>query len=170
MKNNDWNTNQTPPSNTQSDSSSGTGNPSSGAPGNQPSSYHDWRKQRQAERWARREARWQSRGGGAYGWIGGTILILLGIIFFLENLHITVLQNWWALFIMIPALGAYAGAWNLYRQAGRFTQGAAGSLTAAILLTGLSLIFLFNLAVSILWPVLLIVGGALLLAAAFWPR
>jgi hypothetical protein len=34
-------------------------NPNSGTP---PLTYHDWREQRRAEHWARREARWQRRG------------------------------------------------------------------------------------------------------------
>jgi hypothetical protein len=162
MNNNQWNKDQTP----TPEAPSGTNT----QPGTPPSTYRDWREQRRAERWARREARWRSHGGSAYGWIGGAILIFLGVIFLLENLHIAFLQNWWALFIMIPALGAYAGAWNLYRVSGKFTQGVAGSLTGALLLTGLSLIFLFNLAIGLFWPLFLIAGGTLLLAAAFWPR
>jgi hypothetical protein len=47
-----------------------------------PPAYHDWREQRRAERWARREARWQRPAGRPYGWIGGAIHLdpcLLGL-------------------------------------------------------------------------------------------
>jgi hypothetical protein len=125
--------------------------------------YRDWRVGRRAERMARREARWQRRAGRPYGWIGGAILILLGIVFLLQNLGIPFLMNWWALFILIPAFWSYVAAWNLYRDNGRMTRGAAGSLTGGILLTVLSFVFLLNLAIGLFWPALLIVGGLALL-------
>jgi hypothetical protein len=91
------------------------------------------------------------------------ILILLGVVFLLERLGIRFLENWWALFILIPAFWAYAAAWDSYQDNGRITRGAAGSLTAGTLLTVLSLVFLLNLAVDVFWPVLLILGGLALL-------
>ena len=130
----------------------------------------DWREQRHAERMARREARRQMSTGHHYGWVGGAILVLLGITFLLQNLGVPILTNWWALIILIPAFGSYVAAWNIYHTNGRMTQGAVGSLTVAILLTVLTLIFLLNLAFVSLWPILLIVGGLLLLVSAFFPR
>ena len=50
-------------------------------------------------------------------------------------------------------------------------QGVAAFLTAGILLTILSLVFLLNLAVGLFWPVLLIMGGlAFLTTWAFLRR
>jgi hypothetical protein len=132
--------------------------------------YHDWREQRRAERMARREARWQRHAGRHYGWTGGAILILLGVVFLLQNLGISFLANWWALFILIPAFWAYAAVWDTYKDTGRLTRYAAGSLTAGILLTILSLVFLLNLTADLFWSVLLIVGGLALLAASFLPK
>ena len=37
------------------------------------------------------------------------ILIAIGIIIGLQNLDILLIDNWWALFILIPALGAHGG-------------------------------------------------------------
>ncbi len=130
----------------------------------------DWREQRHAERMARREARRQMYTGHHYGWVGGAILVLLGVIFLLQNLGIPVFANWWALLILFPAYWSYVGAWNIYHSHGRMTQGAASSLTVAVLLTVLTLIFLLNLAFGSLWPILLIAGGLLLLVSAFFPR
>ncbi len=130
----------------------------------------DWREQRHAERLARREARRQMYAGHHYGWFGGAILVLLGVIFLLQNLGIPVLVNWWALFILFPAYWSYVAAYNIYHNNGRMTQGAASSLTVAVLLTVLTLIFLLNLAFGALWPILLIVGGLLLLVSAFFPH
>jgi LiaF transmembrane domain len=138
---------------------------------NTPPTYHDWREQRHAERMARREARWQRRAGRPHGLIGGMILILLGIVFLLQNLGIPFLMNWWALFILIPAFWSYVAAWNFYQDNGRMTRSVAGSLTAGILLTGLSLVFLLNMTVvNLFWPALLIVGGLALLATGLMPE
>jgi hypothetical protein len=139
-------------------------------PNSPPPTYHDWREQRHAERMARHEARWQRQAGRPYGWIGGAFLILLGVIILLQNMGIRFLANWWALFILIPAFWAFVGAWNIYQDNRRITQGVVSSLTIGILLTILALSFLLNLAFGLFWPVLLIVGGLVLLLAGFFPR
>ncbi len=138
--------------------------PNSNAP---PPMYRDWHEQRSAERMARREARWQRR--GHYGWFGGAILILLGVIFLLENMGIPFVENWWALFILIPGFGAYVAAWEMYHDKGQLTRGGAWTLTVAILLTILALFFLMNLTINPFWPVLLIVAGFALLGTAWLP-
>jgi hypothetical protein len=107
----------------------------------------------------RREAR-----GGAGAWIGGLLLIALGVIFLLQNQGITILnnlQNWWALFILIPAVGAFANAWRAFNQAGgRLNAAARGSLIGGLILTMVAAIFLFNLDWGLLGPVLIILVGA----------
>jgi hypothetical protein len=135
-----------------------------------PPAYGDWREQRRAERWARREARWHRRAGRPYGWIGGAILILLGVVFLLQNLNITFLANWWALFILIPAFGAFVAAWESYQNNGRLTRGGAGSLAGGVLLAILALAFLLNLNVALFWPLLFIAGGLVLLGTALLPE
>jgi hypothetical protein len=146
------------------------GSQSSGAPATTwPPAYGGWREQRRAERWARREARWQRHTGRPYGWIGGAILILLGVVFLLQNLNIAFLANWWALFILIPAFGAFAVAWESYRSDRRLTRGGVGSLAVGVLLTILALAFLLNLNVGLFWPLLFIVGGVVFLVVALLP-
>ena len=60
------------------------------------------------------ERRTRRHGGG---WAGGAILIGLGILLLLQNFGNYQFDNWWAFFIMIPALGAFSNAWAAYQDA-----------------------------------------------------
>lgn len=94
-------------------------------------------------------------------WIPGLILIGLGVVFLLNSFFdVDFLDNWWALFILIPAATNLNNAWNRYREAGRWTESAIGALTGGVLIGFVALIFLFKLDWSIFWPVLLIILGA----------
>jgi hypothetical protein len=99
-------------------------------------------------------------------WIGGAVLIGLGIIFLLQNFGIFYLENWWALFILLPAFGAFGTAWTLYRaNDNRFPIAATGSLVTGVILTLLSLTFLLGLNFALLWPFFLILGGLSILVS-----
>jgi hypothetical protein len=117
---------------------------------------------------SRREARRQhreqrladpSREGA---WIVGLILIILGGLFLMRTtgtLNIP-LTNWWALFILIPAVGAFSSAWRMYRDAGdRLTGPARGSLLVGLVLTFVTLVFLFDISWTYIGPILIIVVG-----------
>jgi hypothetical protein len=123
------------------------------SPNAQPT-YQDPHAQRRAERAARRANR-QAQGTG---WIGGVILILLGGIFLLQNFGVVYAFNWWALFILIPAVGAFGAAWTAYRQTGRLGTAARGSLIGGIVLTMVAAAFLFNLNWAVVGPALLILA------------
>jgi len=121
---------------------------------------------------SRREARWRRieerraarRGRYGSGWIGGAVLIALGIILLLSYLGNFYLENWWALFILIPAIGAFGNAWRTYQQEGhRLTASARGSLIGGSILVLITAIFLFNLNWVLLGPIILIVIGLTLL-------
>ena len=116
----------------------------------QSTDYYTDRAQRRAERRA-------AHAGGA--WIGGVILIGLGMIFLLQNTGALYLQNWWALFILLPALGSFGASFTEYRVSGRFNAKARGSLVAGLVFTAIASVFLFNLNFSLLLPIILIVAG-----------
>jgi hypothetical protein len=139
-------------------------------PNTPPPVYSDWREQRRAERMTRHEARWHRHAGRPYGWFGGVVLIVLGVVFLLQNMGIPFLTNWWALFILIPAFWAYVSAWDIYQDNGQLTRRGTGSLTMGILLTLLAFVFLFDLTIGIYWPVLLILGGLVLLVTGLLPE
>ncbi len=141
-----------------------------GQPGPAPAGYDDWRAQRRAERWARRDARWHGRAGRHTGWFAGVVLILLGLLFLLEQLNVPFLFNWWALFILIPAFWAFMRAWDLYQQGKQFTRRVTSSLVLGLLLTAMTVVFLLNVGGGFIWPVLLILGGLALLTTALVPE
>src|SRR6476660_6157139 len=113
----------------------------------------------------RREARRQNRAerfaNPSRGWIAGVILILIGVIFLLQNTGINIpLKNWWALFILIPAVGALGNALRIYQNAdNQLTAAARGSLFGGLVLLLITAIFLLNLSWTIFGPVILILVG-----------
>lgn len=92
-------------------------------------------------------------------WVPGVILIAIGVIFLFTNLTGFYLHNWWALFIMIPAVKNFGSAWGSYQRHGRFTKSARGSMTGGMILTLIASAFLFSLDWGLVWPFFLIIGG-----------
>jgi cation transport ATPase len=119
------------------------------------------RRQRIAERRAGRQSS---------SWIVGGILILAGIFIMLQNLTSFKLENWWALFILIPALAAFGNTWRAYQNDGRLSAPARASFISGVILTLITAIFLLGLNWTILGPVLLILAGVGLLINAILPR
>jgi hypothetical protein len=68
--------------------------------------------------------------------------------------------NWWALFILIPAVGSLSSAWRMYRDAGdRLTAPARGSLLVGLVLTFVTITFLFDISWTYVGPLLIIAVG-----------
>lgn len=115
------------------------------------------------------DRRWRSPGS----WIGGAILIVLGLVFLAQNLGMTVpiLQNWWAVFIFIPAVGALNTAWQAYQRNGRrFTSSVSGSLIGGLAMMLVALTFLLGWSWGVIWPVFMILAGLVALASGVFTR
>ena len=134
-----------------------------------PAAEMEARDMRQSEREARREERRARRGSNSTAWVGGVVLIVLGVIFLLQSVRGFSLNNWWALFILIPAFGSFADAWNIYRQTGRLTRRVRGALISGCVFSLVTAAFLFNWNWGIVLPVLLIVWGVTLLLNSLLP-
>ena len=113
------------------------------------------------------------RGRHAGGWLVGVIVIAIGVVFLGQNLGWWSgwsLNNWWALFILIPAFGSLAGAWRQYVANGRRFGGDVGRpLLIGLLLVFVTLVFLLELDWDYIWPVVLILVGVGLLLGR-WRR
>jgi hypothetical protein len=107
---------------------------------------------------SRAERRRERRGSS--NWIVGLIFIVLGGLFLLGNVFDTsFVTNWWAVFILIPALFSLNQAWQSYRSNGRLTSGGRSSLVGGLLILTVALIFLLNLDWGVVWPVFIIIIG-----------
>jgi hypothetical protein len=106
----------------------------------------------------------------APGWIAGGVLLMLGLLLLVSNITGAPFNNWWALFILIPALGSLYIALRNYGQTGAMTESVRKPLTGGLILFLVSLMFLFEIDWSRFWPFLLIIVGGTLLLGAAWPR
>ena len=129
----------------------------------EPMDRREARRQRREERFSD-----SSRTGT---WTVGLILILLGGMFLMQNMGTFnfPFSNWWALFILIPAIGAIDSGVRAYRKAGNQLNGAArASLGVGIILTIVTFMFLFNISWTYFGPALIILAGiGILVNASF---
>lgn len=101
-------------------------------------------------------------------WIGGLVLIVIGVIFLVGNLTDFRLNNWWALFILIPAVSTLGNAVRIYRRDEKLGSEGRGSLIGGLILLFITSAFLFSWDWGNIWPFFLIIGGAGLLLNAFF--
>lgn len=132
-------------------------------------------KSRREERWERRQARRAAVGNPGRGGviIVGLLLVILGAVFLLQNSGtITApLKNWGALFILIPAIGAFSRALWLYRNAGnQLSARARSALFVGLVLTIVTLVILLDLNWMLWGPVLVILVGLGLLINTVLPH
>lgn len=94
----------------------------------------------------------------------GLILIAIGSYFLLLNFTDFRLDNWWALFILLPAFSSLEKARNEYRASGQMNKAVRSALGGALITGLVAAAFLFNLDWGLIWPLFLIIValGALL--------
>jgi hypothetical protein len=134
-----------------------------------PATDQSERDLRRSDREARREERRAQRAASGTAWVGGVVLIVLGVIFLLQSVSGFTLNNWWALFILIPAFGSFADAWNIYRQVGRLNKRVRGELISGCVFLLITATFLFNWNWGLVLPVLLIIWGVTILLNSLLP-
>jgi hypothetical protein len=122
--------------------------------------YYADRAQRRAARAQYRAERRASRYTGGSAFVGGAAFIAFGVIIMLQNMGLVQLHNWWALFILIPALGSFATAYGMYRtNGGHLNAMVRGSIMGGLMITAMAIVFLFDLNFTLFLPVILIVAG-----------
>ena len=87
------------------------------------------------------------------------VMILVGLALSVGILTGYTLDNWWALFMLIPVGTMSMELWQDYRVNGRLSKKTSGLIIPIIILLVIVAIFLFNLNWSIIWPASFIAVG-----------
>jgi hypothetical protein len=87
------------------------------------------------------------------------VLIVLGLILLGQQIGDFSFDNWWALFILIPALSAFGSAFGIWQRVGRFTFAVWSTFYGGLFPLLVALIFLFNLDWEDYWPLFIILAG-----------
>ena len=144
-------------------SSSTTSNANSSGPSG------NWRDQRRAERDARRGARHEMMGRNWGGLpIGGLIVIAIGVIFLLGNFGFHLPPHWWAILLLVPAVGLLVTAIRFYRLDNTMGGRVMGPAIGGVVLLVMALAIFFGLNWGLFWPIVLIVVGAGIIARRGW--
>ena len=88
-----------------------------------------------------------------------TVMILVGLALLVGMLTGYTLDNWWALFMLIPVGTMLMELWQDYQKNGRLSKKTSGLIIPITILSAIIAIFLFNLSWSIIWPVSFIAVG-----------
>lgn len=103
-------------------------------------------------------------------WVLGGVLIAIGVFLLLSNVVGLSSGNWWALFILIPAIGSLANAWRLYQTTGHVNEAVIGPLVGGVILLFVFAMLFFGFNWGLFWPVLLILAGVGALIGVFARR
>lgn len=99
-------------------------------------------------------------------WIRAGVLIVVGLGLLASNFTDFTFNNWWALFMLIPAFGMFAAVWRDSQVNGRITSNSTGPLISGLAMVVMMIVFLFNLNWSGLWPLGLVFGGIAVLLSS----
>ena len=98
------------------------------------------------------------------GMTSGLILIAVGIIFLVMQYGGFHINNWWALFILIPVFTAWNRAIRTSIEAGEITEESVQAITGSLFPLFVASIFLFNWDWGRVWPGFIIIAGVNALA------
>lgn len=108
----------------------------------------------------------ESKQAGISRW-GGLLLVLLGGAFFVSSVLGFRLENWWALFILMPALAMFGFGLGIPRQDnGRFSFSSRLFFACGLMVFVVAGMFLVNLEWSVWWPLMIMTPGASLYVVA----
>ncbi len=97
------------------------------------------------------------------GLMTGLVVIAIGLYFLLRNLGVDLplfyMHNWWALFILIAAIGPLTQAIRAWRASGRFDARVGRPALSAVIIISIALMFLLDVRWELWWPVFVIYGG-----------
>jgi Na+/glutamate symporter len=107
-------------------------------------------------------------------WVPGLIVVAVGVAFLMRNAGMLssfdLPDRWWALFILLGALPSLERALRRYRQTQRIDTQVMDALLVSLAVITVAMIFLFDLAWHVWWPVFVIYAGIGMLLRGGLPR
>ncbi len=100
---------------------------------------------------------------------GAVILILIGVVFLVKRLGLVDIENWWALFILIPAISSLSTLIQDLRRGISITAVIAQGILGALFPAAIAAMLLFNLSWVKFWPIFIILAGFSMLLSGFLP-
>jgi len=97
---------------------------------------------------------------GNWQWTG-ILFIILGVFLLLQNSgYIGELDNWWALFIILPGIATLGGALKSWHEKGEITRKFIDRFASGVTILFVGCILMLEWPWSKVWPVFLIIYGA----------
>ena len=115
-----------------------------------------------SDRSLRRERRARRRSRDRYGL--GLLLVVVGGILLLRDSFGVAFQNWWVVFLLIPAAAFLYRAYQAYRASGAFDREVSRQAVPGVVLLVVSAVFLFGLSWNVMGPLVLIFLGLVIFA------
>ncbi len=94
----------------------------------------------------------------------GLLLVVVGGILLLRDSFGVAFQNWWVVFLLIPAAAFLYRAYQAYQASGTFDREVSRQVIPGVVLLLVSAVFLFGLSWNVMGPLLLIFLGLVLFA------
>jgi hypothetical protein len=98
---------------------------------------------------------------------GGLIILIIGVFFLLQRLNIVTFKNWWAVFILIPAISSLGNFFQDHNRERAFRFSQVSNILGILFPVSVACIFLFELSWQIYWPVLVILAGFSMFLSGF---
>ena len=101
----------------------------------------------------------------------GAVVIIVGLLFLAREhgykLDFLWIDNWWALFILIPAVAMATRVVTRVRRQGRFDAEAAGTSIGALATGLVAIMFLLDWDFGKWWPLFIVLGGLSIVISGF---
>ncbi|MFN4289641.1 MAG: hypothetical protein ACK4E7_02025 [Permianibacter sp.] len=101
----------------------------------------------------------------------GAVIIVIGLLFLAREhgykLDFLWIDNWWALFILIPAVAMATRVVTRVRRLGRFDAEAAGTSIGALATGLVAVMLLLDWDFGKWWPLFIVLGGLSIVISGF---
>jgi hypothetical protein len=101
-------------------------------------------------------------------WIVGFSFLLMGVIFLVQNLTGWQMDDWWYLFLIVPAFASFITAWQRSKESEQIQSWRIlRPLALGLFLLAMMFVLIFNLGWFMIPAGLLLIAGILLIVGVF---